>query len=60
MRRCNMELCCDLGDTVIRRRGTVTSYHVHALDGRIGHVENFLVDDATWGIRYLIVDTRDW
>jgi hypothetical protein len=28
--------------------------------GDIGHVEDFLVDDATWMIRYMIVDTRNW
>ena len=38
----------------------VTGYHIHASDGQIGHAENFLIDDATWGIRYLIIDTRNW
>jgi len=28
--------------------------------GEIGHVEDFLIDDQTWAIRYLIVDTKDW
>jgi hypothetical protein len=32
--------------------------HIPATDGVIGHVENFLLDDADWAIRYLIVDTR--
>jgi len=26
----------------------------------IGHVEDFILDDETWTIRYLIIDTRDW
>ena len=26
----------------------VTGYHIHAADGEIGHVEDFLVDDAGW------------
>ncbi len=35
-------------------------YHVHADDGDIGHVDGMLVDDRTWAIRYLIVNTSNW
>jgi hypothetical protein len=35
-------------------------YHIHATDGEIGHVGDLLIDGADWGIRYLIVDTRNW
>jgi quercetin dioxygenase-like cupin family protein len=38
----------------------VIGYHIAATDGDIGHVEDFLVDDATWTIRYMVVDTRNW
>jgi sporulation protein YlmC with PRC-barrel domain len=38
----------------------VSGYQIQALDGEIGHVEDFVIDDETWGIRYLIVDTRNW
>jgi hypothetical protein len=38
----------------------VIGYYVHATDGDVGHVEEFLVDDRTWAIRYLVVDTRNW
>jgi len=52
------------GDPAFRagaaRRNAVSGHHVEASDGEIGHVEDFLVDDRTWAIRYLIVDTRDW
>lgn len=47
-------------DPHLRSVAAVTGYHVHAIDGRIGHVEDFLVDDAGWGIRYVVVDTKDW
>ena len=30
------------------------------MDGDIGHVTEFVVDDKTWAIRYLVVDTRNW
>jgi hypothetical protein len=34
--------------------------HVQALDGELGHVEDFIIDDETWAIRYLIIDTKAW
>jgi hypothetical protein len=48
------------GDPHLRSIAAVTGYHIHATDGEIGHIENFLVDDAGWGIRYVAVDTRNW
>jgi len=38
----------------------VTGYHVQALDDKVGHVEDFLVEDQTWSIKYIIVDTKNW
>jgi len=35
-------------------------YRIHALDGEIGHVEDFVFEDSSWAIRYLIIDTRNW
>jgi sporulation protein YlmC with PRC-barrel domain len=48
------------GDVHLRSVEAVTGYHIHASDGEIGHVEDFLVDDADWSIHYLIVDTKNW
>ena len=48
------------GDPHLRSSAAVIGYHIAATDGDIGHVEDFLVDDATWAIRYMIVDTRNW
>jgi len=47
-------------DTRLRSASEVTGYNIHASDGEIGHVEDFVIDDATWTIRYLIADTRNW
>jgi hypothetical protein len=33
---------------------------VEASDGSIGHIVDFIIDDETWAIRYLVVDTRNW
>jgi hypothetical protein len=38
----------------------VLGYYVQAADDDVGHVEDFLVDDGTWAIRYMVVDTRNW
>jgi len=35
-------------------------YAIDASDGRIGTVSDFLFDDESWVLQYLIVDTRDW
>src|SRR6266481_2552995 len=38
---------------------TVMGYAVETEDGEIGHVEDLLVDDTAWVIRYLRVDTKN-
>ncbi len=48
------------GDPHLRSVAAVTGYHVHATDGELGHVENFLLEDRDWSIRYLTVDTKNW
>ncbi len=55
-----LQLGSEKGDPHLRSMTALRGYHIHATDGSIGHVENFLLDDATWDIRYLIVDTRNW
>jgi hypothetical protein len=35
-------------------------YYIQTLDKEIGHVEDFLLDDETWRIRYIEVNTRNW
>jgi hypothetical protein len=40
------------GDPHLRSLGEVVGYHIQALDGDIGHLEDFLVDDETWTIEY--------
>jgi hypothetical protein len=32
-------------------------FALHGTDGDVGHVESFLFDETSWGIRYLVVDT---
>ena len=37
-----------------------TGYHLRAVDGEIGHVDDFLIGEDSWRIRYLVVDTSNW
>ncbi len=34
-------------------------YHIEALDGPAGHLDDMLSEDE-WKLRFLVVDTRDW
>jgi len=47
-------------DPHLRSTQDVSGYHIQAADGDIGHVEDFIIDDETWAIRYLIIDTQNW
>jgi hypothetical protein len=47
-------------DPHLRSTHEVTGYHIQAADGEIGHVEDFIIEDETWAIRYLVIDTRNW
>lgn len=47
-------------DPHLRSMEAVLGHLVHAIDGLIGHVDDFLIDDAAWNIRFIKIDTRDW
>jgi uncharacterized protein YrrD len=48
------------GDPHLRSIHAITGYDIHATDGKIGAVEDILIDDAGWAVRYLTVDTGNW
>ncbi len=47
-------------DPHLRSTNAVSGHNIQAKDDEIGHVEDFIIDDETWAIRYLIIDTRNW
>ncbi len=47
-------------DPHLRSSRTVSGYHIQASDGDIGHIDDFIIDEENWAIRYLIIDTRNW
>jgi len=48
------------GDPNLRSVHEVSRYRIHARDGGIGHVADFLIEDADWSVHYLVVDTKNW
>lgn len=44
----------------LRSTRAVTGYAIEADDGEIGTVHDFIVDERSWRIHYLVVDTGKW
>ena len=47
-------------DKHLRSTHHVTGYHIKATDGEIGEVEDFLIDENTWKIDFILIDTGNW
>jgi hypothetical protein len=47
-------------DPHLRSTHSVAGYHIQAFDGEIGHIQDFIIDDTTWAIRYLVIKTANW
>ena len=47
-------------DPHLRSINAVHNYKIQASDGEIGHVTGFLVEEGTWAVRYLVVETSHW
>ena len=50
----------ETGDVHLRRASEVRGYHVQGSDEAFGHMEDFIVDDENWQVRYLVIDTSNW
>jgi hypothetical protein len=48
------------GDPHLRSTRLLRGYGVTAMDGEVGHVDGFLVDDGSWALRHVVVNTRHW
>ncbi|MFA6598209.1 MAG: PRC-barrel domain-containing protein [Ignavibacteriaceae bacterium] len=47
-------------DLHLRSTEKVEGYYIQAKDGEIGHVEDYIIDDEKWNIRFMVVDTTNW
>ena len=48
------------GDSHLRSADEVRGYHVLGNDEPVGHIEDFVLDDSTWAVQYLVIDTSNW
>ena len=44
---------------MLHKISKLKGFHLHATDGSVGHVDDFLVDPS-WNVAYLVVDTSNW
>ena len=54
------EAFAPLGRTMFHDLETLIESSVIATDGEMGSVRNFLFDEQSWTIRYLVVDVGNW
>lgn len=47
-------------DQHLRSAKEVEGYVIHARDGNLGHVEDFVFDTENWAIHSMVVDPRNW
>lgn len=47
-------------DVRLRSVHEIIGYHIQARDGDIGHAEDFILDNSTWTMTDLLIDTRNW
>lgn len=47
-------------DPHLRSTRQITGYRIHATDGEIGHVADFIIDEDNWVITYIVVDAGTW
>jgi sporulation protein YlmC with PRC-barrel domain len=45
---------------MLHRLSRLRGCHIYAVDGEIGHVDDVLVDERTFNVQYLVVDTSNW
>ncbi len=45
---------------MLKNLAELRKLRIHAKDGDIGAVHSFLFDDASWTVRYLVVETSGW
>jgi uncharacterized protein YrrD len=48
------------GDSHLRSANEVIGYSIEARDGSIGAVQDFVMDENSWAISGIVIDTRTW
>jgi PRC-barrel domain len=50
----------DSEDIHLRSTKDIAGSYIETNDGDLGHVQDFIIDDQNWIIRYLLIDTSNW
>jgi len=56
----NLMPTASVNDPHLRSTKAMTGYHIQTHDGAIGHVIDFMIDDESWLICRLVVETGHW
>jgi len=48
------------GDPNLRSTQALNGYHIETSEGAVGHVTDFMMDDKSWTICFLVVETGHW
>jgi len=48
------------GDPHLRSTHAITGYHIETTDGKLGHLRDFIIDDETWHIEFLVIEMYSW
>jgi uncharacterized protein YrrD len=48
------------GEPHLRSTHAISGYHIETTDGELGHLRDFIVDDETWHIEYLVIEMHSW
>jgi len=48
------------GDLHLRSTHAISGYHIETLDGQLGHLRDFIIDDETWHIEHLVIEMHGW
>ena len=44
----------------LRSTQELKGYRIHGVDGKVGELDDFIIDDNTWKLHYLVIDTGGW
>lgn len=47
-------------DLHLRSTRELTGYRVQGTDGKVGEIDDFIIDDHTWMLTYFVIDTGGW
>ncbi len=50
----------DSEDIHLRSTKDIIGSYIETTDGDLGHLEDFIIDDQNWMIRYLLIETTNW